>query len=626
MIIGISAARGMAAALTVPLAVGVTASACLAVQPPELVGKTSGLSPHRTHFFDVADLRHAGHGAVFVAQSNRLPSDFEKRERAREVRRQAQLCADWSKGFLERFFRRATAADTARCLKMGASVTNTDRKGRTPLYVAARTTGDPDVISLLVEAGADVMKGPDDGSRNTPLHAAAYYNPNVDVVARLIDLGADVNAKNADRWQPLHWAAYGNRNPDVAGLLIERGADLTTTVDRRLFGEVQKTSLWELARGNGRARGSDWYRALEAEAMKRKAAEEAKRLAEIERQREESERRIEEARRKQRERLAALEKQRRERERLAEEARRLERERLAELARERERRAEDARNRQRKRLAKKAAAIAKERGSCEPALEEVGLVGAWRKRGPVIAALKDDGASPLDAYADAIPFLLAGAGKHAEVEEAFAARVLRDVDRWVEAGIRRESETLTTWIGVSRLLRQNCLHEIADFIVVSVASGAARDFHAIVFWETSGGLPLVQPEAMRALDHVPQGILAEVSETGRVNEAPRMFASAIEAAAKAIAKRFVWDCVDYFNAQSELRKGRSLTKVQRDAVTELCACFHERAGAKGHLSDEPKFTEIMAELLDSRNAFSLAHADIKTILGQCSVLHGQSLK
>ena len=216
--------------------------------------------------------------------------------------------------------------------------------------------------------------------------------------------------------------------------------------------------------------------------------------------------------------------------------------------------------------------------------------------------------------------------KHAEVEEALAARVLRDVDRWVEAGIRRESETLTIWVGVSRLLRENCLHEIADFIVVSVASGAARDFGAIVFWETSGGLPLVQPGVMRALDRVPQDILAEMSTTGRVNKAPRMFASALESAARAGAKRFVSSCVDYFNAQSELREGRSLTPVQRDAVTALCSCFHEGASPKGYLSDEPKFTQIMAELIDPENLFSPAHVDIRTILGRCSALHGQSLK
>ena len=621
MVLGRSLARAVAAALAAPLAIAAVTSACLAAETPRLASKPFNPSSHSPVFledlltgrvrvherhgapsvmfpgpdlelkncssrgdrtgcrFDVPRPVHGGHSAISVADAGSTLSEPEKRQREEEAKRQARLCADWSKGQLVWFFRSASAVDAEQCLKTGASVTIRDRNGRTPLHVAAGTTGDPDVISRLVEAGADVMARTADRSRDTPLHLAAQYNSNVDVVARLIDLGADVNAKNEQRWQPLHRAVWRNQNPEISALLFRRGADTTTTVDYGGIVSTFQASLRDLARSNPRVIKSDWYRELKA-----------KRLAELE------------------------------------EERRTEQKRLAELERERQRLAEDARSRQRKRLAEKAAGIAKEREPCEPVLEEVGLIGSWRKQSRVIAALNDDSASPLDAYADAIPFLLAGAGKHAEVEEAFAARVLRDVDRWVEAGIRRESETLTTWTGVSRLLRENCRHEIADFIVVSVASGAARDFGAIVFWETAGGLPLVQPEVMRALDHVPQGILAELSETGRVNKVPRMLESAIEAAVRAGAKRFVSSCVDYFNAQSELRKGRSLTQVQRDAVTELCSCFHGGASSKGYLSDEPKFTQIMAELIDPENVFSPAHVDIKGILGRCAALHGRSLR
>ena len=461
------------------------------------------------------------------------------------------------------------------CLETGASVTIRDRKGRNPLHVAAETTKDPDVISRLVEAGADVMAKTDDGLKDTPLHRAARHNSNVDIVARLIDLGADVNAKNEDRWQPLHMAAQASRNPDIPALLIERGADTTTTVDYRVFGSARQVSLWDLAKGNPSVHNSGWYRELEAQFRQREKAEEAKRLAE-------------------------LEKQRKERERLAEEAKRKQLERLAE----------------------KAARVAKDHKSCEPVLEEVGIIGSWRKRSRVIAALNDDDASPLDAYTDAIPFLLAGVGKHAEVEEAFAARVLRDVDRWRRADVRRASETLTTWIGVVALLRKNCLHEITDFIVVTVVSGAVRDFGAIVFWEIAATPEHVHPDVMRALEHVPQSILADVSATGRVNNIPRM----VETAIKAAGKRFVTSCIDFFNAQSELRTGQSLTSVQRDAITEVCECFQDRANAKGYLSPNWKFSELMAELVDVNNVFSKRHNSIKAILGQCSVLHGLSLR
>ena len=568
-------ASRVAAALTMLIAIGVTAPACLAAEAPGPASRKSDLTSRSPHLFDVPRPRHGGHGALSVAEAGSPVSAGDKRQSEEQARRLARLCADWSKRRLIRFFERATAANVDQCLKMGASVTIGDRDGRTPLHVAARITADPDVISRLVEAGADVMARTKDWLKDTPLHFAARYNPSVSVVARLIDLGADVNARNEERWQPLHRAGRHNRNPEVAALLIERGAHTTSTVKYRGLFFTVWASFWDLAEANPPMRDSAWFRETNAR------------------------------------RLAELEEERRRQQRL-----------LAERERERERRAEDARNRQRQRLAEKAAGIARERGSCTPALEAVGAIGAWRKRSPVIAALDDDDAAPLDAYAGAIPFLLAGAGKHAEVEKAFAARVLRDVERWVAAGIRRESETLTTWTGVSRLLRESCLHDIADFIVVSVASGAARDLGAIVFWETSGGLPLVQPEAMRALDHVPQGILAEVSETGRVNQVPRIF----EAAARAAGEPFVTDCVDHFNAQSELREGRSLTPVQRAAVTGMCTCFQVGADAKGYLSDKPTYGTVMAELADPENVFSPAHADIKMIFGRCAALHGQSLK
>ena len=537
------------------------------------------------------------------AQHARNPDALSARERRKlekDARRRALRCAQWLKGHLGWYFRRAAPIDLAQCLKMGASVTIRDRKGRTPLHSAAETTKDPDVVSRLVEAGADVMARTDDRFKDTPLHLAARNNLNVDVIARLIDLGADVNAKNEDRWQPLHIATRASRNPDIPALLIERGADMTSTVDYGRVGSVRKVSLWDLAKGNPAVHNSDWYRELEAQARQRKAAEEAKRLAALERQRKERERLVEEVKRKQRERLAEYEKRLRERERLAEEAR----------------------AKQRKRLAEKAARIAKQRSSCEPALEEVGVIASWRKRNRVIADLNDDDASPLDAYADAIPFLIAGSGKHAEVEGAIAVRVLRDVNRWWRAGIENASEALNTWIGVAALLRKNCLHEIADYVVVNVVFEKVEQFQSIVFWETAATPPRAHPDVMRALEHIPHGILADVSATGRMRKIPLI----LEAAMKSAKKPFVTSCVDYFNAQSELREGHSLTSVQRNAFTEVCECFHDGADAKGYLADKPKFTDVMAELIDPKNVFSPRHADIKMVLGRCAASHGQSLK
>ena len=59
----------------------------------------------------------------------------------------------------------------------------------------------------------------------TPLHAAAWNNENPEVLTLLIKAGADVNAKNEYGSTPLH-SRRRQREPRGLTLLIKAGADV----------------------------------------------------------------------------------------------------------------------------------------------------------------------------------------------------------------------------------------------------------------------------------------------------------------------------------------------------------------------------------------------------------------
>ena len=115
--------------------------------------------------------------------------------------------------------------------------------GETPLQLAARGNENPEVLKLLLEAGANADVRMEDG--RTLLHQAAWHNENTEVLRLLLALGADPTALNENGFIPLHFAALGNEDADVlARLLAQDGVDLE---QRTGFGE---TPLQLAARGN----------------------------------------------------------------------------------------------------------------------------------------------------------------------------------------------------------------------------------------------------------------------------------------------------------------------------------------------------------------------------------------
>jgi ankyrin repeat protein len=76
-------------------------------------------------------------------------------------------------------------------------------------------------VRRMIEAGAEVNAR--DGDGETPLTRAVMSNPDIQVVSLLIGAGADVNAKATTGFTPLRLAII-NDNPEAASLLLQAGA------------------------------------------------------------------------------------------------------------------------------------------------------------------------------------------------------------------------------------------------------------------------------------------------------------------------------------------------------------------------------------------------------------------
>jgi len=107
-------------------------------------------------------------------------------------------------------------------IENGASLEAITDRGDTPLLTAS-AVGPPEVVSFLVNAGADARQ-PNPKTGFTVLHYIAWSEGREALAARMIEAGADVNARNRNLRTPLHVAANNLIEP-LTGMLLAHGAD-----------------------------------------------------------------------------------------------------------------------------------------------------------------------------------------------------------------------------------------------------------------------------------------------------------------------------------------------------------------------------------------------------------------
>ena len=124
-------------------------------------------------------------------------------------------------------------------LDRGASVSQPDAQGRTPLH-SASAQGFPNKVSALIDGGADVNWPSQTGAG--PLYVAAQ-NGHVNVVRQLLLQSANVDQQNLLGSTACHVAA-GNGHIEVVKALLEAGANRTIRDENGLSARDGAMAMW----------------------------------------------------------------------------------------------------------------------------------------------------------------------------------------------------------------------------------------------------------------------------------------------------------------------------------------------------------------------------------------------
>ena len=137
---------------------------------------------------------------------------------------------DWCKGsqnLMEGIW--SGEVEVVRCVlgEFDPDVNKRDSRGA-PVFMRALVGKDPEILRLLLDAGADVNATDSEGN---PVLMQAILGENPEILRLLLDAGADVSATDSNGDPMLRWAIW-EENSEILRLLLDAGADANATDSR----------------------------------------------------------------------------------------------------------------------------------------------------------------------------------------------------------------------------------------------------------------------------------------------------------------------------------------------------------------------------------------------------------
>jgi antitoxin component YwqK of YwqJK toxin-antitoxin module len=250
-----------------------------------------------------------------------------------------------------------------------------------------------------------------------------------------------------------------------------------------------------------------------------------------------------------------------------------------------------------------------ERKNCKPKLEAVGFLSGKLNQGDTVKDLSSANTRSNDAYAAAVPYLLAGSGKYAEVEKALSYRVVQDAHIWQQKIARNNFAAVADAEAATSSLRENCYYDLSDYIVsaISISAQKATAF-ALGKTTTPAGIDLTLVNLIKT---VPLQILEQTFNAKTIQFIP----GSIEVARRTLAERKQKEREKKALKQAAEEKNQLEleAKRQKEARGKIEKLINSKSGIKkraGSINISSLLKTDMRDLISHRGIYYKRHSNV----------------